>query len=702
MNKERYFKRHTRYTLWGIRLWLAIWTVAVIPTAVHAIEKEDASCGSPLQIIPVPEQIRLAEGCFLMSEKPTFYIKGDADTCLSGYLQSLPLNLSGTAKRSEADIFIITDDKSVKGDETYRMEITSKRINIVSSDKAGAFYAIQSMLQMTENGKNRQLQCCTITDSPRFTYRGLHVDVSRHFRSKEFLMKQMDAMALLKMNKMHLHLTNGAGWRIEIDRYPRLTEFAAWRPERKWMDWNQAGMRYCERTTPSAYGGYYTKEDIAEILEYAKARHITVIPDIEMPGHSEEVLATYPELSCSGKAYVNSDYCIGKEVTFQFIENVLTEVMELFPSEYIHIGGDEAVKSGWRNCPDCQRRMQEEGLANVDELQSYFIHRIEAFVNSKGKRIIGFDEILQGGLAPNATVMSWRGTQGGIEALKAGHDVIMCPVECYYIDYCQDAPFKEPVSIGGYTPLKTVYSYEPLESTITPAEAEHLIGIQGNLWAEYITEDDHAEYMYYPRAFAVAETAWSKPEHKNYDDFQIRAAKLCHLFAKMGYKTFDLSNEFGERRESLVPITHLGKGCKVHYNIPYSKQWPGTGNETLTDGILGGWTYRGMKWQGTMKDLDVTIDLGKVQPIRYIGATFMHSEGAWVHIPRKVEVSLSVDGKSFKPVGTVWGDISNDYPKLLFKQYSVVCHENARYVRIHAVKNDRLGAWIFTDEIVIN
>ena len=461
-------------------------------------------------------------------------------------------------------------------------------------------------------------------------------------------------------------------------------------------------MRYCERTTPSAYGGYYTKEDIAEILEYAKARHITVIPDIEMPGHSEEVLATYPELSCSGKAYVNSDYCIGKEETFQFIENVLTEVMELFPSEYIHIGGDEAVKSGWRNCPDCQRRMQEEGLANVDELQSYFIHRIEAFVNSKGKRIIGFDEILQGGLAPNATVMSWRGTQGGIEALKAGHDVIMCPVECYYIDYCQDAPFKEPVSIGGYTPLKTVYSYEPLESTITPAEAEHLIGIQGNLWAEYITEDDHAEYMYYPRAFAVAETAWSKPEHKNYDDFQIRAAKLCHLFAKMGYKTFDLSNEFGERRESLVPITHLGKGCKVHYNIPYSKQWPGTGNETLTDGILGGWTYRGMKWQGTMKDLDVTIDLGKVQPIRYIGATFMHSEGAWVHIPRKVEVSLSVDGKSFKPVGTVWGDISNDYPKLLFKQYSVVCHENARYVRIHAVKNDRLGAWIFTDEIVIN
>ena len=460
---------------------LAIFTVPVLSATVN---QREYNAATPHSIIPYPDKVYMREGCFVMPENVSFHVKGQSTARFVEYLHSLPLGLSAVTDRKAADFDIVLNDKSITNNESYKLEIRPNRIIIKASGEAGAFYAIQSLMQMTGNGTNRQLQCCFVSDSPRFPYRGLHFDVSRHFRSKEFLMKQMDAMALLKMNKMHLHLTNGAGWRIEIDRYPRLTEFAAWRPEKKWMEWNQAGMRYCERTTPSAYGGYYTKDDIAEILEYASSRHITVIPDIEMPGHSEEVLAAYPELSCSGKAYVNSDYCIGKDETFQFIENVLTEIINLFPSEYIHIGGDEAVKNGWKDCPDCQRRMKEEGLSSVDELQSYFIHRIEKFVNAKGRKIIGFDEILEGGLAPNATVMSWRGTQGGIKAIKSGHDVIMSPVEYYYIDYSQDAPFKEPVSIGGYTPLRTVYSYEPLDATITSAEAEHLIGIQGNLWAE--------------------------------------------------------------------------------------------------------------------------------------------------------------------------------------------------------------------------
>ena len=570
---------------------LAIFTVPVLSATVN---QREYNVATPHSIIPYPDKVYMREGCFVMPENISFHVKGQSTVRFVEYLHSLPLGLSAITDRKAADIDIVLNDKTITNNESYKLEIRPNRIIIKASGEAGAFYAIQSLMQMTGNGTNRQLQCCFVSDSPRFPYRGLHFDVSRHFRSKEFLMKQMDAMALLKMNKMHLHLTNGAGWRIEIDRYPRLTEFAAWRPEKKWMEWNQAGMRYCERTTPSAYGGYYTKDDIAEILEYASSRHITVIPDIEMPGHSEEVLAAYPELSCSGKAYVNSDYCIGKDETFQFIENVLTEIINLFPSEYIHIGGDEAVKNGWKDCPDCQRRMKEEGLSSVDELQSYFIHRIEKFVNAKGRKIIGFDEILEGGLAPNATVMSWRGTQGGIKAIKSGHDVIMSPVEYYYIDYSQDAPSKEPVSIGGYTPLRTVYSYEPLDATITSAEAEHLIGIQGNLWAEYITEDNHAEYMYYPRAFAIAETAWSKPENKNYDDFKVRALDLCNMLNKMGYTTFDLSDEFGERKESLAPIMHLGRGCKVVYNIPYSTKWSGTGDKTLTDGVLGGWTYRDM------------------------------------------------------------------------------------------------------------
>lgn len=682
-------------------------TLAIIMSSIQteARDEIDISIGTPFQVIPVPETIKSESGFFTIPENVHFHIIGKVSVSMFEYLKELPLNLHFTNTPEAADFIIVIVDQSISEKieiESYRLEITSGKITIKAPSETGAFYGIQTLLQMMENGKKRQLQCCIVDDRPRFSYRGLHFDVSRHFRSKEFLKKQMDAMALLKMNRMHLHLTNGAGWRIAIDRYPRLTEFAAWRPERNWTEWNKTGMRYCEWTTPSAYGGYYTKEDIKEILTYAKTRHITVIPDIEMPGHSEEVLAAYPELSCSGKAYKNSDFCIGKEETFLFIENVLTEIIDLFPSEYIHIGGDEAVKSSWKNCSDCQRRMKEEGLENVDRLQSYFIQRIEKFVNSKGRKIIGFDEILQGGLAPNAIVMSWRGTKGGIEAIKSGHDVIMTPVEYYYIDYSQDAPFKEPVSIGGYTPLRTVYSYEPMDADLTSEDSIHLIGVQGNLWTEYITDDSHAEYMYYPRAFAIAETGWSRPEHKNYDSFRARALRLCHQFEEMGYSVFDLSREYGERKESLSPITHLAKGCKVTYKIPYSTQWPGTGDNTMTDGILGGWTYRDMRWLGTMKDLDVTIDLGEIQTVKYVGATFMHSEGAWVHVPKKVEVFLSKDGKEYTLVGTIWNDIPDEIPKLLFKLYSTVCNNEARYVRVHAVKNDRPGAWLFTDEIIIN
>lgn len=679
--------------------------------AVYAAEGETSVAGTPLRVIPIPVNIELEQGAFIVPEQGmTCYIEGERAEQLTGYLEQGPLKWIPVEKAGKADVVIkIADRKPRKGEaeddrtaEGYSLQITPKRITIRAAGEAGAFYALQTLLQMTEEGRNRRLVCCTVGDRPRFAYRGLHFDVSRHFRSKEFLMKQMDAMALLKLNKMHLHLTNGTGWRLEIDRYPRLTEFAAWRPNRSWMDWCEAGTRYCEKDAPGAYGGYYTKEDIRQLLAYAEERHIQVIPEIEMPGHSEEVLTAYPELSCTGEPYRHSDFCVGKEATFTFLENVLTEVIDLFPSEYIHIGGDEAGKGSWKTCPDCQRRMKEEGLKDVDELQSYLIHRIEAFINSKGRKMIGFDEILQGGLAPNATVMSWRGTEGGIRALKSGHDVIMTPGSTCYLDYAQDAPFKEPVSIGGYSPLEKVYGYEPVEEGLTEEEAAHLLGLQGNLWSEYITEDDHAEYMYYPRAFAIAEIGWSRPEQKDYAGFRNRSLGLIDLLRAQGYTTFDLANEYGERRESLAPVTHLGKGCKVIYNLPYSPQYPAAGVTTLTDGICGGWTYGDKKWQGTLEDFDVTVDLGKVQPVHYVGATFMHSPGAWVHVPQKVEVSLSVDGKTFTPAGTAWCDIPDDVPKLLLKEYGTVCQGEARYVRVHAVKNPRPGAWLFTDEIVIN
>ena len=343
------------------------------------------------------------------------------------------------------------------GPEAYILKVTPKGVSIKASGEAGVFYAQQTLRQMTANGLVKEIQCCEIKDYPRFPYRGLHVDVSRHFRSLDFLKKQIDAMAAFKMNRMHIHLTDAAGWRLQIDSYPRLTEFAAWRPQETWKEWWAGDRRYCEEGSAEASGGYYTKEQMKELVEYARSKHIEIIPEIEMPSHSEEVLAAYPELGCSGEAYKDSDFCVGNEETFRFLEAVLAEVIDVFPSEYIHIGGDEAGKQHWKTCPKCLQRMKEEGMDSVDELQSYMIHRIEKFVNSKGRRIIGWDEILDGGLAPDATVMSWRGTEGGIKAMSMGHDVIMSPGRYCYLDHTQDAPFREPESIGGYLPLDTGY-----------------------------------------------------------------------------------------------------------------------------------------------------------------------------------------------------------------------------------------------------
>ena len=665
----------------------------------------------PETLIPSPSYAVKKNGSYTFPEDTVSYSisltdlntghwqKTDASSCLTEYLKN---NFPFIVQKKKADINIsINGFSSRLPDESYTINIGNAGIKISAGSETGAFYALQTLTQMTSGWKDRTIPCCEITDGPRFPYRGLHFDVSRHFRSKEFLMKQMDAMALLKLNRMHLHLTDGAGWRIEIKEYPRLTEYAAWRPQKKWTDWVEAGACNCEYSMPGAYGGYYTAEDIREILEYARERHIEVIPEIEMPGHSEEVIKAYPELGCSGKAGC-SDFCPGKEITFEFLKTVLDRVMDMFPSEYIHIGGDEASKGAWKTCQDCQRRMKEKGLEDVDGLQSYLIHRIEEYVNSKGRKIIGWDEILQGGLAPNATVMSWRGTEGGIAAAKSGHDVIMTPGASCYLDYSQDAPFKEPVSIGGYTPLEKTYMYEPLEENLSLQEKKHILGIQGNLWSEYVTEDSHAEYMYYPRAFAIAETGWSRPENKDYTDFRNRSLKICSLLEEMGFNVFDLENEYGERKESLAPVQHLGKGCKVTYDTPYKEQYKAAGNSTLTDGILGGWTYGDKKWQGFLGDMDITVDLGKIQNIRFIGATFMHSYGAWVQVPQDVEFLVSENGTDFISAGKAYCDIPDEAPKIMFKLYSAVCDIQGRYIRIIARKNSRPGAWLFTDEIIIN
>ena len=617
-------------------------------------------------VIPVPEQVIPGEGVYRFEESPQ-----------------------------------ITFRHSKKmAPESYRLEVRKDGVRITSADDAGAFYAQQTLAQMiSEDNGVKEVQCCVVNDCPRFSYRGLHFDVSRHFRSLDFLKKQIDAMALYKMNRMHIHLTDAAGWRMEIEAYPKLTSFAAWRPQQKWKDWWYGDRLYVEEGTEGAYGGYYTKDQMRELVEYARQRHIEVIPEIEMPGHSEEVLAAYPELSCKGTAYSQGEFCVGNEETFRFLETVLEEVMEVFPSEMIHIGGDEANKAHWKECPKCQQRMQAEGLADVDELQSYLIKRIARFVESKGRRIVGWDEILDGGLAQGATVMSWRGEEGGIEAMRMGHDVIMTPGRYCYLDHTQDAPFKEPESIGGYLPLDSVYVYDPASKTMDlPGR---LLGIQGNLWSEYVVTDSHAEYMYWPRALAIAETGWSQPERKDPADFRRRASAAVARLKGMGYEPFDLAEEYGERKLAQTGLDHKAKGCKVLYNKPIQKWYPAAGETTFTDGIIGGWTYSDQRWQGFLSDIDVTIDLGSVQTVSYVGGTFMQLKEPGVFMPQKVDIYVSEDGESFEHVAEVWNDVSVNIPDLLFRSFDTICDVRARYVRYHA-KRSTMRGFLFLDEIVVN
>ena len=430
----------------------------------------------------------------------------------------------------------------------YWLEVGKKGVRIVAADAEGVFYARQSLKMLAS--LDSSIACCTILDWPRFRYRGIMLDESRNFQGKEFVMKQLDMMALLKMNRFHFHLVDNPGWRLQIDAYPRLTQLTAWRPEPDFWDWekDEVGGDFLEEGTPGAYGGYYTKQDIAEILAFAAERHIEVIPEIEMPGHNYETRAAYPELACSLPEADRPDQwelCPGKESTYEFLEKVLLEVFDLFPSEYVHIGGDEAGKRNWERCPDCQARMKAEGLENVEQLQSYMIRRMERFAHAHGRRIIGWDEILEGGLAPDATVMSWRGTAGGLRAIAEGHDVIFTPTTHYYLDYHQ-APDQYRAA-GRYQPLENVYAFDPLEEGVSEADAHHVLGVQGNLWTEWVHEAWHAEMMLYPRAFAIAETGWSPAARKDYPDFERRAAAFSSVARTLGYTVY------GSSRRTLPP-----------------------------------------------------------------------------------------------------------------------------------------------------
>ena len=660
-------------------------------------------------VIPVPLKMEQGTGSFLLSEKTKLYtnLQGGEAELWENYLKALPVQLKEARMKDRKQmLFLLITPKipQLPSPESYTLSVTSQRIEIRATSGAGLFYGMQTLLQLMQPAStgSYSVPSVEIEDTPRFAYRGLMLDVSRHFSTKEFIKKQIDALAYYKINRLHLHLTDAAGWRLEIKKYPLLTDFAAWRTDPTWKKWWNGGRKYLRYDEPGASGGYYTQDDIREILEYARQHYITMIPEIEMPSHSEEVLAAYPQLSCSGEPYKNSDFCVGNEETFTFLENVLTEVMELFPSEYIHVGGDEAGKSAWKTCPKCQKRMKDEHLANVDELQSYLIHRIEKFLNNHGRRLLGWDEILQGGIAPNATVMSWRGEEGGIAAVTSGHHAIMTPGAYCYLDSYQDAPYSQPEAIGGYLPLKKVYAYDPVPASLTAEQAKLVYGVQGNLWVEYIPTPEHVEYMIYPRMLALAEVAWSAPERKSWPDFHTRALSAVADLQKKGYHPFDLSKEIGSRPESLQPVSHLALGKKVTYNSSYSPHYPAQGNTALTDGIRGDWTYGDGSWQGFISDnrLDVTIDMEKETPIHSITAAFMQVVGAEVFLPETVIISISDDGINFTELQKQHFEVSKETP-IRFTDISWQGEAKGRYVRYQAQAGSEFGGWIFTDEIIV-
>lgn len=681
-------KNETPYAMRTVLSFLLLFSLLFIHPADTAAGR-GSSTGTP-NIVPVPLKTEHLNGFYRLHEKSQV-VTGLVDSrdvmrlgeMIAGTLRNytgfaIPVvSVAGSGTRANIELKIIPDKENL-GSEGYRLSIRKTGILLEAPSAHGLFYGINSLFQLFPAGllmtgeqekQNPKIPCMVITDKPRYSYRGMHLDVSRHFFSKEFIFRYIDLIAMWKMNVFHWHLTDDNGWRIEIRKYPKLQSVSAWRVNREDKPWNERPFQQVGE--PANYGGYYTQEEIREVVQYAADRFITIIPEIEMPAHSREVLAAYPQFSCTGGPFTvppggyrpNIDiFCAGNDSVFTFLEGVLTEVMELFPGPYIHIGGDEADKTNWKSCGKCQNRIQKEGLKDVDELQSYFIKRIERFANSQGRKIIGWDEILEGGLAPEATVMSWRGVDGGIDAARQGHDVIMTPTSHCYFDYYQADPEFQPPAIGGLTTLEKVYSFEPTPPELNVQEATHILGAQGNLWSEFIPTPRQAEYMAVPRMAALAEVVWSSKENRNRDDFRQR---MSHQYERLqaldvnyckGSYAVSFQTVFDTLKQQIAismdaeildpeirysidgsvpsvaskkytrpvvvnastrfaaaifengqlmekPVTrnfdkHAGIGKQVKFMQKPSNRYPGQGKQTLTDGWHGTTYHRDGMWLG--------------------------------------------------------------------------------------------------------
>ena len=510
-------------------------------------------------VIPAPVSLVPMEGNFTFSDNSKIILTElNSETKLSAdFLAQLIKNPTGLnipveqGKKENPRSVFMSIDPSIANKEGYELKITPEMITVRSKSSIGLFYAVQTIRQLlpvdVENEQKVEgliltVPACEIKDEPQFAYRGMHLDVGRHFFPVDSIKRYIDMIALHKMNTFHWHLTEDQGWRIEIKKYPKLTTIGGFRKETI----VGKGSEKPQVFDGKPYGGFYTQEEVKDIVAYARSKFVTIIPEIEMPGHSLAALTAYPELSCTGGPFevgtkwgVFSDvYCAGKESTFKFLEDVLTEVIDLFPGTYIHIGGDECPKDRWKKCPDCQNRIKEEGLKDEKELQSYFISRMEKFLISKNRKLIGWDEILEGGLAPEATVMSWRGVNGGINAARQKHDVIMSPYNDVYLYIYQCEPEGQPLAAGGYLPLEKVYAFNPVPSVLNEAEKKYILGLEGCLWSEYVDNPNLLEYMVYPRMFAIAETGWTPTLKKDFNDFLSRFETVKKRYDAIGINYF--------------------------------------------------------------------------------------------------------------------------------------------------------------------
>ena len=711
----------------------------ILLTDCNAVASSDSL---DLNIIPKPVKVELRTGEFVITGE-TRIVVGSKDDEVFKIASDFTERIN-SAKYYNIPVIDQNNDNGLKNvicfqfsaneekydEEGYSIDISNEKVVIEANKAVGFFYAVQTLYQLlpyqifsreSVGNLNLKLPCVYVYDKPRFMWRGNMLDPSRHFISKDYIKQNLDYLASLKMNIFHWHLTDDQGWRIEIDSYPKLTEIGAWRVDRNDMPWH--GRNEQQSGEMATYGGFYTKEDIKEIIQYASERYIQVVPEIDMPGHSRAAIASYPEISCDEADYkvatggIMSDntYCPGKEVTFDFTEKVLIEVMEMFPSKYMHIGGDECSKDKWKTCEHCQKRISDNQLADEHELQSYFIKRVEKIINANGKTMIGWDEILEGGLAPNATVMSWRGTAGGIAAVKAGQDAIMSPGSHCYLDLRQGDPEIEPDYGYGQLLLSTAYSFNPIPEDFTPEEAKHILGVQGNLWGESMQKPYDHNYMLFPRLFAIAEVGWTPTKEKNYKDFIRRIEyyfnRLDAMNVNYAPSMYNVSiNPAGSNSSSELllslsaqvdhvkihytldgteptavsplykePISikenstikaqsftkdkpvgiitsktiniHKAAGKKVKYIIKPSDRY-NTSEYCLTDCLRGYTDNNKKQWIGFRgTDMGLVIDLEQTEPVSSLTASFLHSTGSWIFLPLEVIFEVSENGKDFMEVG---------------------------------------------------